>query len=211
MRKQVKHLLKYFFTIWFLFRKRNIINVKLGINSTFIKCQVTGLMGGVKLGDNTSLKACTFVFKGRGNKIVIGDNVRLSGVTFWFEDDGNEIVIGDGTTMEGNNQLAACEGTRIVIGKDCMFARNVNLRTTDSHSIVNDDGKRINLAKDIIIGNHVWIGTDVLVLKGAYIPDNCVVSAKALVAAHKYEQNSIIGGVPAKKIKCDVNWLRERI
>ena len=132
-------------------------------------------------------------------------------MTFWFEDDGNEIIIGDNTTMEGDNQLAACEGTKIIVGKDCMFARNVNLRTTDSHSIVNDDGKRINLAKDIIIGNHVWIGTDVLVLKGVCIPDNCVISAKALVAAHTYERNSIIGGVPARQIRCNVNWLRERI
>ena len=169
------------------------------------------MRGGVKIGSNTSLKACRFVFKGRNSKIVIGDNVRLAGVTFWFEDDGNEIIIGDNTTMEGNNQLAACEGTKIRIGQDCMFARNVNLRTTDSHSIVDGECKRLNPAKDIVIGNHVWIGTDVLVLKGACIPDNCVVSAKALVAAREYEKNSIIGGVPARQIKRNVNWLRERI
>ncbi len=132
-------------------------------------------------------------------------------MTFWFEDDGNEIIIGDNTTMEGNNQLAACEGTKIIVGKDCMFAHNVNFRTTDSHSIVDREGKRLNPGKDIIIGNHVWIGTDVLVLKGTRIPDNCVVSAKALVAAHKYEKNSIIGGVPAKHIRLETNWVRKKI
>lgn len=169
------------------------------------------VIGGVKIGNNTSLKECRFVFNGKNNKIVIGDNVRLRNVTFWFEDDDNEIVIGDNTTMEGNTQLAACEGTKIVIGNDCMFAHNVNFRTTDSHSVINEDGERINPAKDIFVGNHVWIGTDALILKGTNIPDNCIVSAKALVASHEYERNSIIGGIPAKQIKCNVSWLRERI
>ena len=208
----MKNFIKRFLTWCFIILNSTKVKASIGTGSSVLNCSVNGMyMGGVKIGGNTSLKACTFVFKGRNNKIVVGDNVRLTGVTFWFEDDGNEIIIGDNTTMEGNNQLAACEGTKIIIGQDCMFARNVNLRTTDSHSIVDGDGKRLNPGKDIIIGNHVWIGTDVLVLKGTCIPDNCIVSAKALVAAHEYEQNSIIGGVPAKKIKCDVNWLRERI
>ena len=167
--------------------------------------------GGVKIGNNTSINRCRFVFNGENNKVLIGNNVRLRNVTFWFEDDSNEIIIGDNTTMEGNNQLAACEGTSIIIGKDCMFARNVNLRTTDSHSIINENGKRINPAKNIIIGNHVWIGTDVLVLKGACIPGNCVVSAKALITSHGYEKNSIIGGVPAKQIRNNISWIRQRI
>lgn len=208
--KNIRILIKCF--VIFLFRVLNHrkLNIIIGRNC-YLTCSVKGSLGGVKIGNNTSLKECRFVFNGKNNKIVIGDNVRLRNVTFWFEDDDNEIVIGDNTTMEGNTQLAACEGTKIVIGNDCMFAHNVNFRTTDSHSIINDDGNRINQAKDIIIGNHVWIGTDVLVLKGTCIPDNCVVSAKALVASHEYEKNSIIGGVPARQIKCNVNWLRKRI
>lgn len=206
----MKNIIKCFVT--FVFRVINCrkFNIETGKNC-YLGCIVKGSLGGGKIGNNTSLKRCRFVFNGKNNKIAIGDNVRLRDVTFWFEDDDNEIVIGDNTTMEGNTQLAACEGTKIVIGNDCMFAHNVNFRTTDSHSVINEDGERINPAKDIFVGNHVWIGTDALILKGTNIPDNCIVSAKALVASHTYERNSIIGGVPARQIKCNVNWLRERI
>lgn len=208
----MKNFIKRFLTWCFIILNSTKVKASIGTGSSVLNCTAKGMYRGwVKIGSNTSLKACTFVFKGRNNKIVIGNNVRLAGVTFWFEDDGNEIIIGDNTTMEGDTQLAACEGTKITIGKDCMFARNVNFRTTDSHSVIDGDGNRINPANNISIGNHVWIGTDVLVLKGTCIPDNCVVSAKALVASHEYEKNSIIGGVPAKHIRLETNWVRKKI
>lgn len=111
--------------------------------------------------------------------------------------------------MENGVQLAACESKSIKIGNDCMFSHSINIRTTDSHTIVNKNGNRTNFSKDIIIGNHIWIGMQSLILKGAKIPDNCVIAAKSIVSRGKYEENCILAGHPAKIIKNEINWKRE--
>jgi len=170
-------------------------------------------MGGgniVVVEDGAMLTSCVFSMFGRNNRIVIHKNARLNDITFWTEDDNNLIEIGCGSSMEGQSQLAACEGTSIIIGDDCMFSHQVNLSTTDSHSIEDLEGNRINQAKDIQIGNHVWIGQKTLVLKGSSVADNCIVGAYSLVNKKLTETNSIYAGHPAHKVKEGINWNRER-
>ena len=189
------------------------IDIKSGKRSLVMGgVKVKGKNERIRIGNNTHLIGCKFVFKGCHNEVYIGHNVRLKNVVFWIEDDNNKIVIGDGTTMEGNTQLAACEGTNILIGADCMLAFNVNMRTTDSHSILNTNGERINPAADIRIGNRVWIGTQSLILKGSYIPDNCIIGACSLFTSNKaISSNCIYCGNPAKIVKRDINWTRKRL
>jgi len=52
----------------------------------------------------------------------------------------------------------------------------------------------------IIIGNDVWIGANVSILEGVVIGDGAIVAANTLVVKD-VEPYSIVGGVPAKKIK----------
>lgn len=113
-------------------------------------------------------------------------------------------------TMGEKVELAACEGKTILIGDDCMFSHDIAFRTTDSHSIIDAHGKRQNKAKDIVIGKHVWIGLECLILKGCTIPDNCIVGAKSLVSASlEIKENSIVAGNPARVIKENINWCRD--
>ena len=51
-----------------------------------------------------------------------------------------------------------------------------------------------------IIGNDVWIGSDVKILQGITIGDGAVVAAGAVVTKD-VEPYTIVGGVPAKKIR----------
>ena len=56
---------------------------------------------------------------------------------------------------------------KVKIGEDCMFAYDIDIRTGDSHSIIDkNSGKRINYAQDISIGNHVWLASHCRILKG---------------------------------------------
>ena len=109
--------------------------------------------------------------------------------------------------------LAALEGTKITIGSDCMIAGPCELRTSDSHSLLDLNGNRLNAAKDINIGDHVWVGTECLILKGANIPSDCVIAAKSLVCKTnmKWISFAVYGGNPAKLIKSNINWNKERI
>ena len=51
-----------------------------------------------------------------------------------------------------------------------------------------------------IIGNDVWIGSNVLLLPGISIGDGAIIAAGAVVTKD-IEPYSIVGGVPAKEIR----------
>lgn len=160
----------------------------------------------------SKLSRCRILVRGNNNRIHIGNEVRLYHCVFHIEDDNNLIDIGDHSTVIGKTQFAAIEGTEILIGKDCMFSSNIIFRTGDSHSIVDAvTGERCNPSKSIYIGDHVWCGNSVIVLKGSNVSNDCVIATGSVVCGINSEPNSIIGGNPAKVIKKGVCWKRERI
>jgi acetyltransferase-like isoleucine patch superfamily enzyme len=72
-------------------------------------------------------------------------------------------------------------------------------------------GNRINQAADVEVGNHVWIGYRVLINKGVVIPENTIIGTGAVVTKSFTEENTVIAGVPAKVVKRNVNWCKERL
>lgn len=157
------------------------------------------------------LRNTTIQIRGNNNVIEIGEKTSVNYGDIYIEDDNNRIVIGDRTSLCGKIHLACTEGKEIRIGNDCLFSSEIVLRTGDSHSITDLSGKRLNLAENVAIGDHVWVGHRVLVNKGAVIPENTVVGTGAIVTKPFDESNTVIAGVPAKVIKRDVNWCSERI
>ena len=100
---------------------------------------------------------------------------------------------------------------KIIIGEDCMFSNAIEIRTGDSHSVIdNTTNSRINLSKDVFIGNHVWLGSGAKILKGVVIEDNSIVATQSVVT-NLVPSNSIVAGIPAKVIRQNINWMRERI
>ncbi len=197
---------------------RNKINIGKAntLNTGFtlfkkVKIHVIGKGNQITIEDFAVLHNCSIYIHGDNNKIAIGKRCSLRETEFYVEDSNNVISLGAHTSIHGKTHLAAIEGTKILIGDDCMFSSNVHFSTGDSHSIVNLDNKRINPSQDIKIGNHVWVGTKVTCLKNTEIADNCIVAATATVCGKHLTPNCIIGGVPAKILKTDINWLRQRI
>ena len=96
-----------------------------------------------------------------------------------------------------------CEDS-ITIGDDVGIARKVTIMDSDSHSIVAENGKNI-ISAPIIIGNHVWIGTNSKILKGVTIGDGALIAAGAVVTKD-VPPYSIVAGIPAKVIKENIAW-----
>lgn len=92
------------------------------------------------------------------------------------------------------------------IWDDCLFSYNVELRTSDSHSLLDGEGIKINPAKDVHIGNHVWIAQKSLVLKGAKIGNDSVVAAGSVVTGHEFPDNTLLIGSPARAGRENINW-----
>lgn len=165
----------------------------------------------VLIGDWCVLNEASVYIYGSDNVITIGDWCHLAGTELCIEDSGNRIEIGSKTEILGKTHLAAIEGTKISIGSDCLFSSDIHFRTGDSHSVLDMDGRRINASEDITIGNHVWVGTKVLCLKGATVGDRSIIGAGALATRSFTEPNCSLAGVPAKVVRTNVDWSIRRI
>lgn len=212
----IKQKLKELYSLLMGFKKTGKIDVSfINRSCRVFNCEIkgTGKENIISFKKNSYLKQCTFEIRGDGNVIELSDDVVLINVEFYLEGNHNKIQIGTGTTMAGTHRgvvhLAALEGQKLVVGEDCMFADDISIRTSDSHPIFDKTGIRTNPAKSVIIGNHVWIGTGVLVLKGTKIPDQCIIGARSLVSKEFTEEKCIISGIPAKVLKSEVEWKRE--
>ena len=152
---------------------------------------------------------CKIKIIGDGNRLEIkSGSTIISNTSFWMQHGTNEIIIGHDSTIEGGH-LAATEGTKITVGDDCMFSSDIEIRTGDSHSIINTiTDKRINPSADVVIGNHVWLTAHVRVMKGTVLPDNSIVGNSAIVTNKFDRENSVYAGIPAKHIKDNINWDR---
>ena len=99
---------------------------------------------------------------------------------------------------------------KVIIGDDCMFSHGISIYTSDFHGIYDlNTMKPINYGGDIIIGNHVWLGANITIMKKSVICDNCVVGTQSVIAKRFDKSNCIIAGVPAKIIKEGINWCRD--
>lgn len=190
------------------------VELKIAKDSYLSICEMQHISGkGNKIivAEGCKLRGCSFMIKGDENVVIIGKNCKISKTSFWISGSGNRIEIGDETTVGNDCQFATLEGTTIIVGKDCMFSHDIRLRTSDSHSIVNDQGNRINYAKNITIGNHVWVGLESLILKGSVIADDSVIAARATVNKQFEQPGCIIAGAPANQVKENINWDRRKL
>ena len=96
----------------------------------------------------------------------------------------------------------------ISIGHHVVISERVVLRDSDSHVI--KDVKGMELEKPVVtapieIGDHVWIGMNVIVLKGVTIGEGSVVAAGSVVNKD-VPPHCLVAGVPAKVVKTNVTW-----
>lgn len=149
---------------------------------------------------------------GSNNKVIIEGGIGAKDLTVYCADKECLIHIKEDTMISGKTELAVMEGSKIEVGRDCLFSANITLRAGDSHSVIDaKTGQRINPSKDIVIGDHVWIGNTVIITKGTVIGEQSVVATGSVVTGKTFPMNSAIGGNPAKCIKEGVNWKTEKI
>lgn len=146
----------------------------------------------------------TIVFHGKNNKLVIGRDVFVESKLEIAMGSEGTCVIGDRTHIR-DGQFGVSGGT-LMIGKECLFSSQIYILNSDGHHIFDvNTHKRINYPRDIIIGDHVWIGFRVSILGGARIGNGCIVGAGA-VTSGQFGTHQIIAGSPAKVIRENVCW-----
>ncbi|MDE6794818.1 MAG: sugar O-acetyltransferase, partial [Muribaculaceae bacterium] len=86
----------------------------------------------------------------------------------------------------------------IEIGDKCLIGHNCTICTVN-HS-QNPENRGDMTCQPVKIGNKVWVGANVTILPGVTVGDGAIIAAGAVVTKD-VEPNTIVGGVPAKKIK----------
>lgn len=100
-----------------------------------------------------------------------------------------------------NTSIDITRPTLITIGENVDINNHFTIMTHDFstfvfrnvyHDFVNSSGK-------VSIGSNIYFGTNVTILKGVMIGDNCIIGAGSLVT-HSIPPNSVAAGVPCKVI-----------
>lgn len=117
------------------------------------------------------------------NRFQIGKNVTWRKRFDVMIDKNGRIEIGDDCFF--NNDCSLNSNGNIHIGNGSLFGENVkiydhNHRFKDKNIMIKNQGFSVG---DVYIGNHCWIGSNVIILKGAHIGDNCVIGASTVISS----------------------------
>ncbi len=174
------------------------------------KFDIVGNNNKIVIKKSSSINNVLFFIRGDNHLIEINQNCYIGGGELWIEDNNCAIIINSGTTIESAHLAVTEPQSKIEIHDDCMLANNIEIRTGDSHSIIDaNTGQKINPAKNVILQSHVWVGAHAKILKGVTINSNSVIGTSSVVT-NSIPGNCIAAGIPAKVIKSGTNWKRER-
>lgn len=155
--------------------------------------------GTIKLGNNVSITARflsnsvgisnpAFLECSQEGRIQIGNN---SGLTSTIISSRHSIKIGDNVNIGGNVRI---------FDHDFHSLHYLHRRNAAS------DFKNVKTA-EIIIEDDVFIGTNVLILKGVHIGARSIIAAGSVVTLKNIPNDTLVAGNPAKIIKRDINIL----
>lgn len=114
----------------------------------------------------------------------------------FYTDFGKNITIGKNVFINSGCHFQDQGG--ITIGDGALIGHNVVLATIN-HDL-NPAKNRRNHFAPIVIGKHVWIGSNATVLPGVTVGDWAVIAAGAVVTKD-VPAMTVVGGVPARVLK----------
>lgn len=119
----------------------------------------------------------------------------------------NICFIGKNNFFNGRTIFVLSEAKNIIMGDDCFVSYNVVFRTSDGHCIYQEDSKeRLNYAKSIYVGDHVWFGQNAMIFKGSKIGSGAIVGAGAVVSNKTVLSNTTSAGAPLRMIHEKTFW-----
>lgn len=203
----VRKLNNIIFSVW------DVILIKISFQTSSLKSKFSLFFQGCKYGKKFRTSGLCYFKAFKTNSIIISDNVTLlsnhrtnrigltSPVSLQTFENGT-IKIGNYT---GASSVSISSRSKILIGDYCKIGANVKIFDHDYHSLdpfIRSTNKDISNVKSspILIGNHVFIGTNSIILKGVTIGDYAIIAAGSVVT-NDVPNNQIWGGNPSKFLK----------
>lgn len=106
--------------------------------------------------------------------------------------------VDDLNNFQGPMYFQTFGDARIKLGRGIWIARGASLITTN-HDLANPDIH--TEPKGIELGDHCWLGVNVVVMPGVVLGPHTVVGANAVVTKSFPDGWCVLGGMPARRIK----------
>jgi acetyltransferase-like isoleucine patch superfamily enzyme len=183
-------------------------NIHINAGIKIRKTATVKLNGRVVIGNSNPQSAIVSLQKANiyvGNKasICFGKSISIGPGVNLIVKDHARLTIGNNTYFTSDMHVEAVN--EITIGDDCAISWGVTIIDSDHHAIIYEKKRSVSGQEQVRIGNKVWIGCNVTILKNTVIGNNCVVAANSLVTG-VFPDNCLIGGNPARIIKQEVSW-----
>ena len=127
---------------------------------------------------------------GMGSKINIEEKAKL--------------VIGNNFAISALSSINCYK--QITFGNNVQFSWNCLVMDSDTHKIFDKDNQQINIDKEIIFEDKIWIGCNCTILKGTHLSSNTVIGSNSVLTNKSYPGNCIIAGQPAEFKKEIKGW-----
>jgi acetyltransferase-like isoleucine patch superfamily enzyme len=158
------------------------------------------IINGSKIGKNTYISERTIINWPHqftiGNNCILESDLHIKFSRPW--QPGPSIILGDNVFVGRWTEFNICE--RIEIGNDCLIASGCKF-IDGNHGM--DISTTMNTqpltTSPIQLENNVWLGANVIVLKGVTIGEGAIVAAGAVVTK-SIPAGEIWGGIPARKL-----------
>ena len=189
----------------------SIVRLTVRINSIIYTLFLRRI--GIRLGGGLKIRGFPHIYSRKRNAITIGDNVTLLSSPLANTIGLNHkcivrtllpkstITIGHNVGISGSTILSRVS---IQVGDHTLIGANCTISDSDHHPI--GAAERIVLSsknimsRPIIIERNVWLGMNVLVLKGVRIGENSIIAAGSVVSK-SIPANVIAAGNPARVIR----------
>ncbi|MBK6264523.1 chloramphenicol acetyltransferase [Marivirga sp. S37H4] len=160
-------------------------------------------IGEVSIGENSKVINTNLL-----GKVSIGKHCKLLNAELT-----GEVVLGRYTSIAGQGTTISSQFHPITIGSFCSIASNctilefnhpisklstyyINKHIFNESSPENDRESK----GEIVVGNDVWIGANVVILSGVKIGNGAIIGSNAIVSKD-IPPYAVVGGIPAKIIK----------
>ena len=188
----------------------------------------------IEYGGSADVKA-DIEFKGRSNRLVVADSANLAELkaAFWGDNGlvrigpttakrspmrfemkighDSTIVVGQNVGCAGKVLVSAVEGADAILGDDIMFASGIEVRTDDTHALYDSvTGERINVARSVTVGEHVWVAKHAVIMGGVSIGSGSVIGFRSIVT-RSLPNNCVAVGAPARVVRRNVVWERPEL
>lgn len=150
------------------------------------------------------------------SKIRIEENCRfISGRIASF---GGRINLGSDSSFGKDFVCASGYDMTVNIGTKCMFSHEIYVYAGDGHTLFDTKNNKVinsvssmrQSKKEIVIGEHVWVGLRSIIMNGTDIGSGSMLGAVSFVKS-KYPNNCMVAGNPAKILKKNIAWSRNPV